>query len=112
MIMLGGACAAVFLLESPYLGWLVVFMSMAVIGVHGMLSGTASMDFGGKKNVGVAVGIEQAAEDRLGGVRGDGASAQRGARRGSDRRVLQHRAGDPRDVAGGGVDHEGEPLDG
>ena len=30
---------------------------MAVIGVHGMLSGTASMDFGGKKNVGVAVGI-------------------------------------------------------
>ncbi|MCB9778380.1 MAG: MFS transporter [Alphaproteobacteria bacterium] len=37
--------------------WLVLFMSMAVIGVHGMLSGTASMDFGGKKNVGVAVGI-------------------------------------------------------
>lgn len=37
--------------------WLVIFMSMAVIGVHGMLSGTASMDFGGKKNVGVAVGI-------------------------------------------------------
>jgi OPA family glycerol-3-phosphate transporter-like MFS transporter len=32
-------------------------MSMAVIGVHGMLSGTASMDFGGKKNVGIAVGI-------------------------------------------------------
>ena len=32
-------------------------MSMAVIGVHGMLSGTASMDFGGRKNVGVAVGI-------------------------------------------------------
>ena len=30
---------------------------MCVIGVHGMLSGTASMDFGGKKNVGVAVGI-------------------------------------------------------
>ena len=30
---------------------------MAVIGVHGMLSGTASMDFGGKKNVGIAVGI-------------------------------------------------------
>ncbi|MBM74920.1 MAG: MFS transporter [Proteobacteria bacterium] len=37
--------------------WLVLFMSMAVIGVHGMLSGTASMDFGGKKNVGIAVGI-------------------------------------------------------
>jgi OPA family glycerol-3-phosphate transporter-like MFS transporter len=30
---------------------------MAVIGVHGMLSGTASMDFGGRKNVGIAVGI-------------------------------------------------------
>ncbi|MCK6506013.1 MFS transporter [Myxococcota bacterium] len=37
--------------------WLVVILSMAVIGVHGMLSGTASMDFGGRKNVGVAVGI-------------------------------------------------------
>ncbi|HIA04458.1 MAG TPA: hypothetical protein EYN66_21615 [Myxococcales bacterium] len=36
---------------------MVIVMSMAVIGVHGMLSGTASMDFGGKKNVGVAVGI-------------------------------------------------------
>ena len=32
-------------------------MSMCIIGVHGLLSGTASMDFGGKKNVGVAVGI-------------------------------------------------------
>ena len=30
---------------------------MAVIGVHGMLSGTASMDFGGAKNAGIAVGI-------------------------------------------------------
>jgi len=38
-------------------GMLVVLMSMFVIGVHGMLSGTASMDFGGRKNVGVAVGI-------------------------------------------------------
>jgi OPA family glycerol-3-phosphate transporter-like MFS transporter len=35
----------------------VLFMSLCIIGVHGMLSGTASMDFGGKKNVGVAVGI-------------------------------------------------------
>jgi OPA family glycerol-3-phosphate transporter-like MFS transporter len=32
-------------------------MMLAVIGVHGMLSGTASMDFAGKKNVGVAVGL-------------------------------------------------------
>ena len=30
---------------------------MALIGIHGMLSGTASMDFGGTRNVGVAVGI-------------------------------------------------------
>jgi OPA family glycerol-3-phosphate transporter-like MFS transporter len=56
-IMLMGAVAACFMLNSPYLGWLVVFMSMAIIGVHGMLSGTASADFGGKKNVGTAVGI-------------------------------------------------------
>ncbi len=46
-----------FTYQMPFVGWLVVFMSMCVIGVHGMLSGTASMDFGGKKNVGTAVGI-------------------------------------------------------
>jgi OPA family glycerol-3-phosphate transporter-like MFS transporter len=56
-IMLVGGVFAMFLLESPYLGGLMVFMSMAVIGVHGMLSGTASMDFSGKKNVGTAVGL-------------------------------------------------------
>jgi OPA family glycerol-3-phosphate transporter-like MFS transporter len=39
------------------IGWIVVLMSLCIIGVHGMLSGTASMDFGGTKNVGVAVGI-------------------------------------------------------
>ena len=38
-------------------GVLAILASMCVIGVHGMLSGTASMDFGGKKNVGIAVGI-------------------------------------------------------
>ena len=46
-----------FTYTTPIVGWLVVFMSMAVIGVHGMLSGTASMDFGGAKNAGIAVGI-------------------------------------------------------
>ena len=56
-IMLVGGVFAVWMLQSPMLGWLVVFMSMAIIGVHGMLSGTASMDFGGKRNVGTAVGI-------------------------------------------------------
>ncbi|AKF80954.1 major facilitator transporter [Myxococcus fulvus 124B02] len=52
-----GAVATLFLLNSPALGWTVIFMSLCVIGVHGMLSGTASMDFGGKKNAGLAVGI-------------------------------------------------------
>lgn len=56
-IMLLGSVALCFLLGGPLLGYAVVFMSMAVIGVHGMLSGTASMDFGGRRNVGVAVGI-------------------------------------------------------
>ncbi len=55
--MLVGGIALCFLYQTPYVGWLVIFLSMAVIGVHGMLSGTASMDFGGKKNVGIAVGI-------------------------------------------------------
>lgn len=52
-----GSGGMFFLLGSPALGWLVIFMSLCVIGVHGMLSGTASMDFGGKKNVGIVVGI-------------------------------------------------------
>lgn len=55
--MLIAAIALVFVFDTGMVGWLVVFMSMAIIGVHGMLSGTASMDFGGRKNVGVAVGI-------------------------------------------------------
>lgn len=56
-LMLLGAILLLFTYDTSIVGWLVVGMSMAVIGVHGMLSGTASMDFGGKKNVGVAVGI-------------------------------------------------------
>jgi OPA family glycerol-3-phosphate transporter-like MFS transporter len=52
-----GAFTSLFLINSAMLGWTVIFMSLCVIGVHGMLSGTASMDFGGKKNAGVAVGI-------------------------------------------------------
>jgi OPA family glycerol-3-phosphate transporter-like MFS transporter len=51
------AVVLVFTYQTPAVGWIVIFMTMAVIGVHGMLSGTASMDFGGKKNVGIAVGI-------------------------------------------------------
>jgi MFS transporter, OPA family, glycerol-3-phosphate transporter len=56
-LMLLGAIAMAFTYQMGFVGWTVVLMSMCVIGVHGMLSGTASMDFGGKKNVGVAVGI-------------------------------------------------------
>lgn len=56
--MLAGAIVLVLTYNNPLIiGPLVILMSMCVIGVHGMLSGTASMDFGGKKNVGVAVGI-------------------------------------------------------
>jgi len=57
LMMVLGSGLMVFSLDSPSLGWIVVVMSLAIIGVHGMLSGTASMDFGGKKNAGVAVGI-------------------------------------------------------
>jgi OPA family glycerol-3-phosphate transporter-like MFS transporter len=56
-VMLAGSLVLVFVLDQPVLGPLVIFMSMAVIGVHGMLSGTASMDFGGRRNAGIAVGI-------------------------------------------------------
>lgn len=43
---------------SPYfLGAIVFLMSLSVIGSHGLLSGTASVDFGGRKAVGTAVGI-------------------------------------------------------
>jgi OPA family glycerol-3-phosphate transporter-like MFS transporter len=56
-LLLLGAIALTFSYTTPAVGWLVVFLSMAVIGVHGMLSGTASMDFGGSKNAGIAVGL-------------------------------------------------------
>ncbi len=56
-LMLISSVVLAFTYTTPIVGWLVIFMSMAVIGVHGMLSGTASMDFGGTKNVGIAVGI-------------------------------------------------------
>jgi OPA family glycerol-3-phosphate transporter-like MFS transporter len=57
-IMLFGAIAITFLFHLPYVvPWVIAGMSMALIGVHGMLSGTASADFGGRKNAGVATGI-------------------------------------------------------
>jgi OPA family glycerol-3-phosphate transporter-like MFS transporter len=56
-LMLACSVLCTFLLGSPVLGWLLVVMSMSIIGVHGLLSGTASMDFAGKRNAGFAVGI-------------------------------------------------------
>ena len=40
-----------------HVGIMVLLISMAVIGVHGIMSGTATMDFGGAKNTGTATGI-------------------------------------------------------
>lgn len=43
---------------SPWiLGLLVFVMSLCVIGTHGLLSGTATMDFGGRKAAGTTVGV-------------------------------------------------------
>lgn len=43
---------------SPWgLGLLVFLMSLCVIGTHGLLSGTATMDFGGRKAAATAVGL-------------------------------------------------------
>lgn len=39
------------------LGSMVTLISFAVIGTHGMLSGTATMDFGGRKGAATAVGL-------------------------------------------------------
>ena len=52
-----GSVALVFLYTSPLVGWIAIIMNLCVVGVHGMLSGTASVDFGGKHNAGIAVGI-------------------------------------------------------
>jgi len=55
--LLASAIVAFLIIGSPAVGWAFMFMSLCVIGVHGMLSGTASADFGGKKNAGIATGI-------------------------------------------------------
>ncbi len=56
VLFLGGALMLL-TLGIPLVGWVAVFMSFAVIGVHGLLSGTATQDFGGTKNAGVATGL-------------------------------------------------------
>jgi OPA family glycerol-3-phosphate transporter-like MFS transporter len=43
--------------ESSRLTAIVFFISLAVIGTHGVLSGTATMDFGGRKGAATAVGV-------------------------------------------------------
>lgn len=50
--------AAPQLTHSPYLLGVIVFLlSLCVIGTHGLLSGTATMDFGGKKGAATAVAM-------------------------------------------------------
>lgn len=57
-VMLVGAVAMWLTLENGLVMSIVAtVMMLAIIGVHGMLSGAASMDFGGKQNVGIVVGI-------------------------------------------------------
>ncbi|HET7501019.1 MAG TPA: MFS transporter [Kofleriaceae bacterium] len=57
-LLLGGAIAIVPLLQAPgAVSWVIAFMALAVIGVHGMLSGVASQDFGGQRNAGTATGL-------------------------------------------------------
>ncbi len=57
-LLLGGSIAIVPLLQAPgAVSSAIAFMAMAVIGVHGMLSGVASQDFGGRRNAGTATGL-------------------------------------------------------
>ena len=57
-LLLGGSIAIVPLLQAPgAVSWVIAFMAIAVIGVHGMLSGVASQDFGGRRNAGTATGL-------------------------------------------------------
>ena len=57
-LMLVAVAAMTFSLDSRWvLGLCVFVISYCVIGTHGMLSGTATMDFGGRKNAGTAVGL-------------------------------------------------------
>lgn len=57
-LMLAATVVMIFSLNGRWiLGICVVLISYAVIGTHGVLSGTATMDFGGRKNAGTAVGL-------------------------------------------------------
>jgi OPA family glycerol-3-phosphate transporter-like MFS transporter len=57
-LLLAGAIAIIPALAYPIaVSGIIAFMAMAVIGVHGMLSGVASQDFGGRRNAGTATGL-------------------------------------------------------
>ena len=57
-VMLAGALVVLAVIGHPMIvSWTIPVMAMSIIGVHGMLSGTASADFGGRKNAGIAVGL-------------------------------------------------------
>jgi len=53
--------SVIIMIPSLQNGWmlavLIFIMSISVIGTHGLLSGTATMDFGGRKGAATAVGI-------------------------------------------------------
>ncbi len=54
----GTVVMSIFLWSQPLiLGITVIFISLCVIGVHGLLSGTATMDFGGRRGAATAVGL-------------------------------------------------------
>jgi MFS transporter, OPA family, glycerol-3-phosphate transporter len=58
VLLLAVAGMTVSLYGNPFLlGALVTVVSITVIGTHGMLSGTATMDFGGRKAAATAVGL-------------------------------------------------------
>jgi MFS transporter, OPA family, glycerol-3-phosphate transporter len=57
-VMLAGSAAIAALLTTPEaISYIIMIMAMSIIGVHGMLSGVASQDFGGRRNAGTATGL-------------------------------------------------------
>ena len=49
--------APILVLNPVWLGLVIFLMSLCVIGTHGLLSGTATMDFGGRRGAATAVGM-------------------------------------------------------
>jgi OPA family glycerol-3-phosphate transporter-like MFS transporter len=57
-IALVGAGVMIALLSAPALiFYIAAFMLMSILGIHGLLSGVASQDFGGRRNAGTATGM-------------------------------------------------------